>query len=530
MGGINWRVIMSERKHTKTALQESENKFRSLVDNAADALIVHDFNGKIIDVNKRACESLGYLREELLQMNHWDIEQDFDLKTAQEELWLKIKPNKPSSFLGHQRRKDGTIFPVEVRFTLVDFQGQKLSLGLVRDITERLEMENSLKESEIKYKTLFESNPDYTVFLDPRGKILDANIATLESLGSNLDDITGLILSESGIFPQEDIKSYKEKIHQLFKGKRVEPFLARLIDKNGKIHWCQTQLIPIRKEGSLIGYQAIAQDITDKRVAENELRESKKRLFDIIDLLPDATLAIDNHGKVITWNRVIENMTGFKAEEMVGKGNYEYSLPFYGTRRPILIDMVTHSDEDIKKAGYDFVKKEGEIIVAETEAPLKGVNRILWGRALPLYDAKGRFDGAIEVIRDITDLKKAEDEIKASLAEKETLLREIHHRVKNNMQIVSSLLSLQIQHVEEEEKEAINVLKESQNRVRSMALIHEKLYKSDDLNHISISDYILSLVTDLFSSYSVPPDQLKQIIDVEDANLNIETAVPCGLI
>jgi PAS domain S-box-containing protein len=284
----------------------------------------------------------------------------------------------------------------------------------------------------IKYKTLFESNPDYTIFLDSDAKIIDANIVALKYLGYNLEDIKGLLLSELGIFPDEDIKIHKERIQQLLKGKNVESFLARLIDKEGKIHWCQNYLIPIRKEGNLIGLQAVSHDVTGKRVAENVLKESEKSLFDIIDFLPDATFAINSHGKVIAWNRAMEDITGFKANAMMGKGNYEYSLPVYGIRRPILIDLVIHPDENFEKH-YDFIEKHGDGILVETEAPLKGINRNLWGKAVPLYDNKGHINGAIEVIRDITEQKKAGNKIIESLREKEVLLQEVHHRVKNNI-------------------------------------------------------------------------------------------------
>jgi two-component sensor histidine kinase len=115
-----------------------------------------------------------------------------------------------------------------------------------------------------------------------------------------------------------------------------------------------------------------------------------------------------------------------------------------------------------------------------------------------------------------------------SLHEKEVLLKEVHHRVKNNMQIISSLLNLQINYVDEEE--AVNVLKESQNRVKSMAMIHEKLYMSDDLVHINFVDYIQSLVKNLFYSYNIEETQIKPILEIENVSLNMETAVPCGLI
>ena len=139
-----------------------------------------------------------------------------------------------------------------------------------------------------------------------------------------------------------------------------------------------------------------------------------------------------------------------------------------------------------------------------------------------------RLDHILGVGIDITALKEAENEIKASLKEKNILIQEIHHRVKNNMQIISSLLSLQTQYVDD--KEAVDLLKESQNRVMSMAMIHEKIYLSKDLIHINFQDYIRNLVSNLFNSYDVEKYRIKPTLEIDDVNLNIETAVPCGLI
>lgn len=134
----------------------------------------------------------------------------------------------------------------------------------------------------------------------------------------------------------------------------------------------------------------------------------------------------------------------------------------------------------------------------------------------------------VMVARDITERKEFENALKASLEEKEVLIREIHHRVKNNMQIISSLLNLQKQYVHDEE--AVDVLKESQNRVKSMAMIHEKLYKSRNFSEINFADYIRSLVDDLFFSYGVDPNQIKKTIILEEVMMGLETAIPCGLI
>lgn len=148
-------------------------------------------------------------------------------------------------------------------------------------------------------------------------------------------------------------------------------------------------------------------DNAERTRAEEKLLESQKRLSEIIDFLPDATFAIDREGKIIAWNQAIETMTGFTAQEMMGKGEYAYGLPFYGVKRPILIDLVFKPDHEIK-ANYSFVKQQGDCLLAEANVYPRGELRILWGIARHLYDCKGNVVGAIESIRDITDRKRDE--------------------------------------------------------------------------------------------------------------------------
>jgi len=148
----------------------------------------------------------------------------------------------------------------------------------------------------------------------------------------------------------------------------------------------------------------------EKRRTEEALRESEEQLAYIIDFLPDATFAIDSEGKVIAWNRAIEEMTGAAKNEVIGKKGFAHAIPFYGNARPILIDLVFRDQKDIEKE-YDFILRKGDQLTAEVFAPLlyKGKGAYLWGIAAPLYDSKGNIVGAIESIRDITERKQIED-------------------------------------------------------------------------------------------------------------------------
>ena len=183
----------------------------------------------------------------------------------------------------------------------------------------------------------------------------------------------------------------------------------------------------------------------------------------------------------------------------------------------ILIDTIQLVTKTLKpnRAQHRFKHADGHYIWVETVGN-------------PLSNDKGEFSGAVYITRDITELKNVENQLKSSLEEKEVLLREIHHRVKNNMQIISSLLNLQSRHLNDEK--TVNVLKESRNRVRSMAMVHEELYRSHDLSKIDFADYIQRLLSGLFSSYGVDYDFIKSEINVEDILLTIDIAVPCGLV
>ncbi len=151
-----------------------------------------------------------------------------------------------------------------------------------------------------------------------------------------------------------------------------------------------------------------------QRRAETSIRDHERREADIINFLPDATFAIDRSGHIIAWNRAIEEMTGFPAADMLGKGDYEYAIPFYGQRQPILIDLIYESDEVISK-NYAHIVHRKDTLIAETTLPHpKGAPATLMGKAGPLYNQQGEIVGAIESIRDITEIKKAEEGLRES--------------------------------------------------------------------------------------------------------------------
>lgn len=162
-----------------------------------------------------------------------------------------------------------------------------------------------------------------------------------------------------------------------------------------------------------------------RKQAEQALHDSEKRLSDIINFLPDATFAIDREGTVILWNRAIERMTGIPATAMVGKADYEYAIPFYGTRRPVLIDLMNESDRKISEF-YSIIYRDDDSLTVETDLPHpKGTRIHVLAKACPLYSPSGDIIGAIESIRDITERKHAEEALRESEEKYRTLIENI---------------------------------------------------------------------------------------------------------
>ena len=177
-------------------------------------------------------------------------------------------------------------------------------------------------------------------------------------------------------------------------------------------------------------------NVIKRRQAEDALRDSERRLSDIINFLPDATFAIDNRGVVIAWNKAIEEMTGIPSLKMLGRGNYEYALALYPERRPILIDLILEPDARVNELDYTVIKRENGTLISESSAPRpRGRPGTFVGKASLLFDKNGEIAGAIESIRDITDSKKANDELRAAyeqIAASEEELRSQYEELKLN--------------------------------------------------------------------------------------------------
>jgi len=254
--------------------------------------------------------------------------------------------------------------------------------------------------------------------------------------------------------------------------------------------------------------------LIERREAEKELRKRKEFSEGLINAMQDGFSALDPNGVHIKVNEALCKMTGFTRRELIGTGPPHLYWPpeeYENTQKAFEKTL----QGEFKDFELVFMRKNGErfpVIVSPS-----------W-----LKNEQGEIITYFASVKDITERKQAEEKIKASLREKEALLQEIYHRVKNNMQIISSLIKLQSEHITDEK--ALGTFKSTQNRVHSMALIHERLYKSKDLARVDFEEYVRGLTNQLFSTYGIDPKAIKLNVDIKDVLLDINTAIPCGLI
>lgn len=377
----------------------------------------------------------------MIKMGSWEYNLQDNTFWWSPELFniLNLKPSSPPSLtqlskLIHpddihqvtktilQSSKSISKFQIDFRIKLTDSLTKKIrtkgefktpqsgrpikAKGLVIDISEQDRLEKDLIASTLRFKKLFELNGDGIILTDPKTHIIySPNNSFCTLTGYDLKEITSLTINK--LHPNKDflwiLKSIEnQNIQNQHKNVPV-------IKKDKTTIYTDLITVPIELDQKSY-IMEIFHDITERHQREQSLLKAEEQLSNIINYLPDPTLVIDKNGIILAWNRAIEKMTGRKAEEMIGKGNYEYALPFYKNRRPMLINLALTPHINLSKK-YSILKQEGDDIYAETQIDnMPSGTMYLWGKAAPLRNKKSEIIGAIESIRDITHRKKIEQE------------------------------------------------------------------------------------------------------------------------
>ena len=305
------------------------------------------------------------------------------------------------------------------------------AIETIRDITDRRRAAEDMARISRQMAEIIDFLPDATLVIDIEEKVIAWNRAMEALTGVPAEEMLGKgryeyavpfygvqkpILANLIFMADAEIKERYDTVERIGDNLVVDIFVPGF-RPGGAVLWAKASPL-YDQDGNVVAAIETIRDITDRKRAEQEIVRSRRSLADIIDFLPDATFAIDREGIVITWNHEMEKLTGIPAASMIGRGDHEYSLPFYRDRRPMLANLVFIPDAELESL-YTHVQREGNVLVVDTFIPGQEgrPGRFFWAKASPLYDPEGTVTGAIESIRDITERREMEGRLARSNAE-----------------------------------------------------------------------------------------------------------------
>ncbi|MAL19204.1 MAG: hypothetical protein CL670_05125 [Balneola sp.] len=401
---------------------------------------------------------------------------------------------------------------LEVIFRLMD-KGDAWIYGSMKDITKQVRSEQELVQKEEKYRLLLESIPHIIWTSDLEGSPNYMNHKGLAYFGKSSEDLSDWLWSD--YLHEEEVESLKEEWDKAKNAKKSISKVHRLKNAAGVYKSFQVITYPhLNDKGEVLSWTGVATNIHELIEAEETLKLTNKRLRALIDASPVAIYSLDINGIVLDfWNPAAEQLFGWTKEEVIGK----------------FLPHVKEGDEEEFLELANLIKEEGEMNKQVVRTNKKGEKVIVDVTAGAVYDDDdGEVSEMLITVIDMTELDKNRKKIQASLHEKETLLQEIHHRVKNNLAIVVGLLQLQVfRSVNEVEKIRLT---EAQNRVHSIAMVHELLYQSDDFTKVNLHTYYDKLLKGIKENMQIGGQSIDHKLKIDSESLNINQAIPLGLL
>ena len=506
-GLIVYTEITTERKQAEAENIRIKNFYESILESIINGVWVTDDDDVINYANRGMGEIAGIPPEQIVGAR---VLIDFPEGTLKffKPYYLEAKETLQPVFYdsisiktpgGQQSYQTGWLIP--------QTKDGKYSgmICTVEDVTKRKLVEEALKESEEKYRLMIMNSPDMILLQeeDGRGTYLSPQAESV--IGYKPEEMINIAFPE--IIHSEDREMALEAYKNALKGEELINFEYRIRNKSDEINWLSHTARPIIKDGELVGIQSNIRNITQSKHVEEALKESEEKFRTITESSPDAIFITDQKGNYAYVNQASSDLLGYSVEELTKMNIVDIS-------DNLQIEESMKQFQQLLEKGHMFielnlVRKDGSMVPTDLNAVVLP-NGLVYGSC-----------------RDMTERKLSEEKLKANLREKEILLKEIHHRVKNNLQIISSLLDLQSETLDEELKETYKV---SQNRIKSMALIHENLYRGGNLSSINVKDYITELIDNLQYSFDVGTGEITINVETSDLELNIDTAIPIGLI
>lgn len=510
---------ISERKNTEKMMRETEKYTRLLIDSSLDMICASDKKGYITEFNAAAQKTFGYSLNDVLG-KHVSIlyaNPDERIRITNEELYGKGK------YAGEviNLKKNGEQFIAYLSASvLVDDEGTVVgAMGVSRDISELKQAEQELKLSEEKYRAIYDQAYIGIARVGLKdGDFIEVNQRLCDMLGYSSKELCKMTTWQI-THPDDLITNLPERKAFLKSGSSILSTEKRYIHKNGSVVYANLTITLVNDaSGKPQYFVSVYEDITERKKAEEQLYTQSAKLNAVFESSSHIIWTMDRHHCVTSFNNNFA----------------DFFLTHYNVDVKVGLNMVSGEMVSTEEYNNFWIKRYDSVFRGESQHfETKLINRAgngVWREIFlnPIFDESGNVTELSGIGHDITEKKSAEDKIRQSLQEKEVLLKEVHHRVKNNLQVISSILNLQSSYVKD--ASTLNILKESQNRIKSMAFIHESLYQTKDFSSINFSEYVVNLSQNLIHSYSSMDHEIKLNLDIQNVFLNLDLAIPCGLI
>jgi PAS domain S-box-containing protein len=505
-----WHDITA-RKQAEEALKRSEERLNTILDNVGAAIFIKDTKYRYTYANGKVCEVFGRSAEEIVGKT----DREFFSAESVEEIMRSDRPviekgervTREETELSSSDRVPHTYWTVKL--PLRGSTGTIIGLcGISTDITERKQAE----EAKDRLLNAISAANEGIAITDNKDRFIYVNDAHARIYGYLQNELIGKTWRDTVTPELQPVieKDLSKTLHNRAVGiwsgecpalRKDSTIIPTEITATSR--WDET--------GNYLGHICIARDITERKEAEDKIRQSEAKYRNLFDLSTDGIFIIDLDGNFLDVNSTAYTRLGYTKEEMLGLHISELDDPAFASR--VSKRQAQIRDQGVAVFESAHLRKDG------TAMPVEVNSRLL--------DYEGR-QVYFSVIRDITERKIAEEQIMLALREKEILLKEIHHRVKNNLQVVASMLQLQAGYMND--REARISFEESQKRVESMALLHEKLYRAKDLARIDFREYVDDLADNLLTLNTDKSERIEMKADIEGVILDVNNSIPCGLI
>lgn len=518
-------------KNRTEELQRTSTQLKTFVQTAGTILVVLNQEYRILEWNEEATEIFGWARDDVLGEDYFLLfvapsERDnlqSQLNTTLKE--GKVQRNLESKVMIADGSERTLLWNIN-RFT--DNHGK--GIGVVacgQDIEEVRLAQLRLKLSEEKFRSIFNQAAVGILQVSLPGKLVLVNDKFTQLIGFTRQQLADLDFP-CLIHPDDVSDTLTDLSELLDSQKPTFEREIRMSRPNGEFLWVNLTMSVVWVSVEPSYFIAVINDISDRKQAEESLQESEARLNSVLSSLQDVVWSIslpDLQPRYI--NPACQELFGYSPQEVLANSHLLIEVAVAEYRQQLQQDW----DDIVESYHLGELQSSSKNKTWESEYQIQlpsGEYKWIRDRSHIVYDRYGRAVSIDGISTDVTQRHEAEEKLYKSLQEKEVLLKEIHHRVKNNLYVISGLLNLQSSYVEDETVK--NLFYDSQNRIQTMAVIHEQLYQSEDLSEINFADYIKRLVDNLFISYNQHQQGIKSITNLEDCYLNIETAIPAGLL